>query len=65
MQPLQICIGPIIRIGRESWCLPYTGFFQDSSPNVNQSLSQDNMVMKDQEVITKIFKQLLPFKGEA
>ena len=27
MQPLQICIGPIIRIGRESWCLPYPGFF--------------------------------------
>ena len=28
MQPLQICIGPSIRIGRESWCLPYAGFFQ-------------------------------------
>ena len=27
MQPLQICIGPIIRIGRESWCLPFAGFF--------------------------------------
>ena len=27
MQPLQICIGPIIRIGLESWCLPYAGFF--------------------------------------
>ena len=27
MQPLQICIGPAIRIGRESWCLPYAGFF--------------------------------------
>ena len=26
MQPLKICIGPIIRIGRESWCLPYAGF---------------------------------------
>ena len=26
MQPLQICIGPSIRIGRESWCLPYAGF---------------------------------------
>ena len=26
-QPLQICIGPSIRIGRESWCLPYAGFF--------------------------------------
>ena len=27
MQPLQICIGPTSRIGRESWCLPYAGFF--------------------------------------
>ena len=26
MQPLQNCIGPTIRIGRESWCLPYAGF---------------------------------------
>ena len=26
MIPLQICIGPTIRIGRESWCLPYAGF---------------------------------------
>ena len=26
MQPLEICIGPTIRIGRESWCLPYAGF---------------------------------------
>ena len=28
MQPLQICIGPTIRIGRESWCLPYAGFLE-------------------------------------
>ena len=27
-QPLQICIGPTIRISRESWCLPYAGFFK-------------------------------------
>ena len=27
MQPPQICIGPTIRIGRQSWCLPYAGFF--------------------------------------
>ena len=27
MQPFKICIGPTIRIGRESWCLPYAGFF--------------------------------------
>ena len=26
-QPLLICIGPTIRIGRESWCLPYAEFF--------------------------------------
>ena len=30
MQPLQICIGPTIRIGRESWCLPYAGFLKAS-----------------------------------
>ena len=34
MQPLQICIGPSIHIGRESWCLPYAGFLQDYSPVV-------------------------------
>ena len=27
MQPLQICIGPTIRIGQEIWCLLYAGFF--------------------------------------
>ena len=27
MQPLNICIGPIIRIGREIRCLPYAEFF--------------------------------------
>ena len=27
MQPLQIFIGPTIRIGQESWGLPYAGFF--------------------------------------
>ena len=27
MQPLQICIGPSIRIGREIQCLPYAVFF--------------------------------------
>ena len=31
MQPLQICIGPTIRIGRESWCLPYAGFFRSNT----------------------------------
>ena len=28
MQPLQNCIGPTIRIGREILCLPYAGFFK-------------------------------------
>ena len=28
MQPLKICIGPTIRIGPESWCLPYVGFLE-------------------------------------
>ena len=28
---LQICIGPTIRIGRESWCLPYAGFFNNKN----------------------------------
>ena len=32
MQPLQICIGPSIRIGRESWCLPYAGFLVHIAP---------------------------------
>ena len=27
MKPLQNCIGPTIRIGREILCLPYAGFF--------------------------------------
>ena len=28
MQPLQICIGPTIRIWQENWCLPYAGFLE-------------------------------------
>ena len=27
-QLFQNCIGPTIRSGRESWCLPYAGFLQ-------------------------------------
>ena len=34
-QPLQLCIGPSIRIGRESWCLPYAGFFQGDYDLIN------------------------------
>ena len=33
--PLQICIGPTIRIARESWCLPYAEFFFETL-NVTQ-----------------------------
>ena len=32
MQLLQNCIGPTIRIGQESWCLPYAGFFCSALP---------------------------------
>ena len=31
MQPLQICIVPTIRNGRESWCLPYAESFKGNS----------------------------------
>ena len=35
-QPLDICIGPTIRISREGWCLPYAGFFFDKSRNLSK-----------------------------
>ena len=45
MQPLQICIGPIIRIGRESWCLPYAGFFLNGLKiNINLIIRQNFFV---------------------
>ena len=31
MQPLQNCIGPTIRIGREILCLPYAAFLHNAS----------------------------------
>ena len=37
-QPLQICIGPAIRIGQESWCLPYVGFFRVLMPRWEMAL---------------------------
>ena len=43
MQSLQICIGPIIRIGRESWCLPYAGFL------LNHSLRDHSQIMSAAE----------------
>ena len=33
MQPLQICIGSTIRIGRQSWFLPYAGFWKGTQKN--------------------------------
>ena len=41
MQPLQICIGPTIRIGQESWCLPYAGFFSFYRKNYTLHLKPD------------------------
>ena len=54
MQPLQNCIGPTIRIGREILCLPYAGFlllgcFQQSfqySP-IDDISGQDRTVEPD------------------
>ena len=37
MYPLKICIDPTIRIGRESWCLLYAGFFSLSFNKIGQS----------------------------
>ena len=42
MQPLQICIGPIIRIGRESWCLQYAGFFFNPSLTLHKASKHYN-----------------------
>ena len=51
-KPLQICIAPTISIGRESWCLPYAGFFYpigiSTFHNSNEALS-----LKPQEVKAK------------
>ena len=33
MQPVQICIGATMRIGQESWCLPYAGFLWNNIGN--------------------------------
>ena len=41
MQLLQICIGPIIRIGRESWCLPYAGFLATEYEYLYQNLPEN------------------------
>ena len=52
-QPLQICIGPSIRIGRESWCLPYAGFFLEQPILLDvflQTCLKSNEVRGSQEV---------------
>ena len=36
MQPLQNCIGPTIRIGREIQCLPYAGFLTQGLQKIAQ-----------------------------
>ena len=36
MQTHHICIGPTIRISRESLCLPYAAFFKDKSRNLSK-----------------------------
>ena len=41
MQPLENCIGPTIRIGREILCLPYAGFFKEFYLAVAQILVYD------------------------
>ena len=45
MQPLQICIGPTIRIGQEGWCLPYVGFFK-----YQFALFNHNILMKTNRI---------------
>ena len=57
MQPLQICIGPIIRIGRESWCLPYAGFF------ILYSQHQDILIVNHVLPLLHIF-QFFPIPGD-
>ena len=58
MQPLQICIGPIIRIGRENWCLPYAGFFKPFPKNalVNGLTSMS----KKGRILKYVFIKVLP-----
>ena len=43
MQPLENCIGPTIRIGREILCLPYAGFFFETSKIKNHFYKKSKM----------------------
>ena len=53
-----MCIGPTIRIGRESWCLPYAGFLLyislQSGANMYSSLFQnDNGSSKNNDILAQ------------
>ena len=65
MQPLQICIGPIIRIGRESWCLPYAGFFFLNMGKLkkNQQMQQMYINVKLKYYFNNLFHYALQQKG--
>ena len=39
-QFLKNCIGPTIRIGRDSWCLPYAGFFLCDLLKINRTFNK-------------------------
>ena len=45
-----MCIGPTIRIGRESWCLPYAGFLIDAYPK----LSDKSLITLSKNTIASI-----------
>ena len=53
MQPLQICIGPTICIGRESWCLPYAGFFWITS--LREALPRKNLLFDNVQIEADFF----------
>ena len=70
MQPLQICIGPTIRIGRESWCLPYAGFFFVESETIvlSQPFPKESFCNRSHGLLTFVIgsnKMFLNMKHEA
>ena len=62
MQSLQVCIGPIIRIGRESWCLPYAGFFVNvlfySRKIMNLSINFNTVNCNTKRLHTRVIRQI-------
>ena len=54
MQLLQICIGPIIRIGRESWCLPYAGFLYTTKISTEINLQKRQKSCQERLRLRKI-----------